>query len=146
MFSSHDFQFVVGTSINDLQLSKSRQAFAPVACPPLQVQGHGEGCRFHFDFSFKFLSEKIIYLSYVFELFFGSLSEHFWFVNFLNLTDARREARKAFLALSSEDARTKSAGSESCKSDIETEMEMPANVDAKSSQSTPVSIILTMVL
>lgn len=70
---------------------------------------------------------------------FGSSSEHISIVNFFSLTDARREARKAFLALS-EDARTNPADPESFKSDTENVMEMPTNVDAKSSQSTPVSI------
>lgn len=54
--------------------------------------------------------------------------------------DARREARKAFLALSSDDAKTQLAAAEHAMSDFENVMEQP--VDAvQSSQSTPVYVL-----
>ncbi|KAK9278310.1 hypothetical protein L1049_027875 [Liquidambar formosana] len=55
--------------------------------------------------------------------------------------DARREARKAFLAFSSDDTKAEFAGAEPGKSELENIMEQPANNDAQSSQSTPVYVL-----
>lgn len=54
------------------------------------------------------------------------------------MTDARREARKAFLALSSNGARELHE-TECFKSDDENEMAPPANGEVNCSQRTPVS-------
>ncbi|KAL6319242.1 hypothetical protein AAG906_013916 [Vitis piasezkii] len=58
-----------------------------------------------------------------------------------SLYDARREARKAFLALSSDDVSTDLAVSEGVKSDLQNVIELPANDDLKSSESTPVYVL-----
>lgn len=58
-----------------------------------------------------------------------------------SLYDARREARKAFLALSSDDVSTDLAVSEGVKSDLQNAIELPANDDLKSSESTPVYVL-----
>ncbi|KAJ9677122.1 hypothetical protein PVL29_022229 [Vitis rotundifolia] len=58
-----------------------------------------------------------------------------------SLYDARREARKAFLALSSDDVSTELAVSEGVKSDLQNVIELPANDDHKSSESTPVYVL-----
>ncbi|KAL6318921.1 hypothetical protein AAG906_001394 [Vitis piasezkii] len=58
-----------------------------------------------------------------------------------SLYDVRREARKAFLALSSDDVRTDLAVSEGVKSDLQNVIELPANDDLKSSESTPVYVL-----
>lgn len=55
-----------------------------------------------------------------------------------SLYDARREARKAFLALSSDDSKAQRDDYEQVKSDIETELDLPIDNDAQSSQSIPV--------
>lgn len=55
------------------------------------------------------------------------------------LTDARREARKAFLAFSSNDAKTLQADSEPVHDKPENYIEQPASDDVQSSQNTPVS-------
>ncbi|KAG2667261.1 hypothetical protein I3760_15G105100 [Carya illinoinensis] len=54
--------------------------------------------------------------------------------------DARREARKAFLAFSSDDAKAQLAESEPVKGNIESSMEQPAN-DVLSYESTPVYVL-----
>lgn len=56
----------------------------------------------------------------------------------LKFADSRREARKAFLALSS-DASQRLAGLDSLKPDVEDDGENPLN-DVKSPHSTPVSL------
>ncbi|KAG7944454.1 hypothetical protein I3843_15G103100 [Carya illinoinensis] len=52
--------------------------------------------------------------------------------------DARREARKAFLAFSSDDSKAQLAESEPVKGNIESSTERPANDDVLSYKSTPV--------
>ncbi|XP_042962569.1 G patch domain-containing protein TGH-like [Carya illinoinensis] len=52
--------------------------------------------------------------------------------------DARREARKAFLAFSSDDSKAQLAESEPVKGNIESSTEPPANDDVLSYKSTPV--------
>lgn len=54
-------------------------------------------------------------------------------------TDTRREARKAFLALSSNDAKAQVDGSVPDKSDHDNAIEQRADEDVQFSQSTPVS-------
>jgi hypothetical protein len=56
------------------------------------------------------------------------------------LIDARREARKAFLAFSSDDAKAQLAESESesVQGNLKSFTEQPANDDVQSYQSTPV--------
>lgn len=54
------------------------------------------------------------------------------------LIDARREARKAFLAFSSDDAKAQLAESESVQGNLESITEQPTNDDVQSYQSTPV--------
>ncbi|KAF8389834.1 hypothetical protein HHK36_024353 [Tetracentron sinense] len=58
-----------------------------------------------------------------------------------SLYDARREARKAFLALSTDDARALHAQSEPVKSHLESVSEQSAEDDAYASQSTPVYVL-----
>ncbi|XP_057951463.1 G patch domain-containing protein TGH [Malania oleifera] len=58
-----------------------------------------------------------------------------------SLYDARREARKAFLALSSDDATAELVDSEHVKSDLVNDLELPAKDDVQSSQSTPVYVL-----
>ncbi|XP_024030764.1 G patch domain-containing protein TGH [Morus notabilis] len=55
-----------------------------------------------------------------------------------SLYNARREARKAFLAFSSDDASAQAAPSESIQGDLENYIEQPANDDVRSSQGTHV--------
>ncbi|CAL5198514.1 unnamed protein product [Lathyrus oleraceus] len=57
------------------------------------------------------------------------------------LYDARRQARKAFLAFSSDDTKVKVTESEPTKDDIENFPEQPVNNDAQSSKSTPVYVL-----
>ena len=54
------------------------------------------------------------------------------------LIDARREARKAFLAFSSDDAKAQLTESESVQGNLKSFTEQPANGDVQSYQSTPV--------
>lgn len=54
------------------------------------------------------------------------------------LIDARREARKAFLAFSSDDAKAQLTESESVQGNLKSFTEQPANDDVQSYQSTPV--------
>lgn len=56
-------------------------------------------------------------------------------------TDARREARKALLAFSCDDAKTHLPDSEPVESSRESFLEHPVNDDVRSSQSTPVWIL-----
>ncbi|XAR63873.1 hypothetical protein NMG60_11024010 [Bertholletia excelsa] len=58
-----------------------------------------------------------------------------------SLYDARREARKAFLALSSDDTAPQLSGSEAFEGDLETVMELPMNNDHQFQQSTPVYVL-----
>lgn len=55
-----------------------------------------------------------------------------------SLYDARREARKAFLALSSEDVRAPFSGSELVEGDPENVTELPTDADNQLPKSTPV--------
>ncbi|KAG5536319.1 hypothetical protein RHGRI_023931 [Rhododendron griersonianum] len=55
-----------------------------------------------------------------------------------SLYDARREARKAFLALSSDDTAAQRTGSEDVKGDLGNIVELPMDNDHQSSHSTPV--------
>ncbi|KAM1186657.1 hypothetical protein ACFX1Q_016562 [Malus domestica] len=55
--------------------------------------------------------------------------------------DARREARKAFLAFSSSDAKAQLADSEPVHGEMEDHIELPASDDVQSSQSTPVYVL-----
>ncbi|KAJ1394714.1 G patch domain-containing protein, N-terminal [Sesbania bispinosa] len=55
--------------------------------------------------------------------------------------DARRQARKAFLALSSDDTKVKVTESEPIKGDIENFPEQPVNDDVQPSKSTPVYVL-----
>nr|XP_023874748.1 G patch domain-containing protein TGH-like isoform X1 [Quercus suber]POE83129.1 g patch domain-containing protein tgh [Quercus suber] len=57
-----------------------------------------------------------------------------------SLYDARREARKAFLAFSSDDAKAQLAESESVQGNLESITEQPTNDDVQSYQSTPVYV------
>ncbi|KAI8542090.1 hypothetical protein RHMOL_Rhmol08G0112100 [Rhododendron molle] len=52
--------------------------------------------------------------------------------------DARREARKAFLALSSDDTAAQRTGSEDVKGDLGNIVELPMDNDHQSPHSTPV--------
>lgn len=52
--------------------------------------------------------------------------------------DARRQARRAFLAFSSDDTKVKVTESEPIKSDVESYPEQPVYDDVQSSKSTPV--------
>lgn len=54
------------------------------------------------------------------------------------MTDARREARKAFLALSSDDKAAQHTGSDDVKGDLENVVELPMDNDHQSPHSTPV--------
>lgn len=58
-----------------------------------------------------------------------------------SLYDARREARKAFLAFSSDDAAAQLAGSGPVKGDLENIMELPTDNDDQFPQSTPVYVL-----
>ncbi|XP_031276859.1 G patch domain-containing protein TGH [Pistacia vera] len=58
-----------------------------------------------------------------------------------SLYDARREARKALLAFSSDDAKSHLPDSEPVESPRESFLEHPVNDDIQSSQSTPVSVL-----
>ncbi|XP_061365176.1 G patch domain-containing protein TGH isoform X2 [Gastrolobium bilobum] len=57
------------------------------------------------------------------------------------LYDARRQARRAFLAFSSDDPKTKITESEPIKGDIENFTQQPLNDDVPSSKSTPVYVL-----
>ncbi|ESW27165.1 hypothetical protein PHAVU_003G179400 [Phaseolus vulgaris] len=57
------------------------------------------------------------------------------------LYDARRQARRAFLAFSSDDPKVKVSESESVKGDIENFLEEPVNDDVQISKSTPVYVL-----
>lgn len=59
-------------------------------------------------------------------------------MSLLLLTDARREARKAFLAFSSDDAKAEITDSEPVQGDLEFFTEKRANDDVQSYQNTPV--------
>lgn len=61
------------------------------------------------------------------------------------LTDAHREARKAFLALSSDEVSAEPAVSEGVKSDVQNVVDLLSNDDHKSSESTPVSIFSLLI-
>lgn len=64
----------------------------------------------------------------------------FWY-NFLChslVTDARREARKAFLALASDDTAAQRTGSEDVKGDLGNIVELHMDNDHQSPHSTPV--------
>jgi G patch domain-containing protein 1 len=54
--------------------------------------------------------------------------------------DARRQARRAFIAFSSDDTKVKVTDSEPTKGDIDNFLDQPVNDDAQSSKSTPVRI------
>lgn len=54
------------------------------------------------------------------------------------MTDARRDARKAFLAFSTGDAKSEITNSEPFQEDDDTVSTQPAKGDISSSQSTPV--------
>lgn len=56
-------------------------------------------------------------------------------------SDARRQARKAFLALSSEDGRAQLAGSEPVEVDVENVTDLPTHDDSHFSKSTPVYVL-----
>ncbi|KAK2663553.1 hypothetical protein Ddye_002127 [Dipteronia dyeriana] len=58
-----------------------------------------------------------------------------------SLYESRREARKALLAFSSDDAKTQLTDSEGGESHIESSVEQPANDDVQSSRSTPVYVL-----
>jgi len=58
--------------------------------------------------------------------------------NCIVYADARRQARRAFLAFSSEGPKVKVSESESVKGDIENFPEEPVNDDVQISKSTPV--------
>ena len=78
---------------------------------------------------------SIFLLEFMFECFLT------WYLHNFNLfTDARREARKAFLALSSDNVSAEVAVFEGVESDLQNVRELPANDDHKSSESTPVSV------
>lgn len=62
------------------------------------------------------------------------------------LIDARREARKAFLAFSSDDAKAQLTESESVQGNLESITEQPTNDDVQSYQSTPVRNLPTVFL
>ncbi|XLS46264.1 hypothetical protein HN51_003129 [Arachis hypogaea] len=57
------------------------------------------------------------------------------------LYDARRQARRAFLAFSSDDPKVKTSESEQNKDDVETFLEQSTNDDVQSSKSTPVFVL-----
>ncbi|KHN10437.1 G patch domain-containing protein TGH-like [Glycine soja] len=57
------------------------------------------------------------------------------------LYDARRQARRAFLAFSSDDPKLKITGSEPIEGDVEIFPEEPVNGDAQFSKSTPVYVL-----
>ncbi|KAI8542092.1 hypothetical protein RHMOL_Rhmol08G0112100 [Rhododendron molle] len=58
-----------------------------------------------------------------------------------SLYDARREARKAFLALSSDDTAAQRTGSEDVKGDLGNIVELPMDNDHQSPHSTPVYVL-----
>ncbi|KAF7136331.1 hypothetical protein RHSIM_Rhsim08G0139200 [Rhododendron simsii] len=58
-----------------------------------------------------------------------------------SLYDARREARKAFLALSSDDSTAQRTGSEDVKGDLGNIVELPRDNDHQSPHSTPVYVL-----
>lgn len=58
-----------------------------------------------------------------------------------SLYDARREARKAFLAFSSDDGKAQLVDSKPVQGDLETFTEWPANDDVQSRRSTPVYVL-----
>ncbi|KAH7852238.1 hypothetical protein Vadar_022361 [Vaccinium darrowii] len=58
-----------------------------------------------------------------------------------SLYDARREARKAFLALSSDDKAAQHTGSDDVKGDLENVVELPMDNDHQSPHSTPVYVL-----
>lgn len=62
------------------------------------------------------------------------------------LADARREARKAFLAFSSSDAKAQLADSEPGEVDRESFLDQPINDDVHSSRSTPVRTFSWLIL
>lgn len=57
------------------------------------------------------------------------------------LYDARRQARRAFIAFSSDDTKVKVTDSEPTKGDIDNFLDQPVNDDAQSSKSTPVYVL-----